>query len=112
MSNHDEKKTIEEWSKEFRARRNRIYTAIGEAVLPPPDTPKERELEYLCTGVAAQFMALQGSAYAFKMCKLISRDDYKKIEEALKLTTEGFHTAVATAAHANQPADSEPRVLH
>ena len=107
MSNYDEKRI-----KEFRALRARIYAAIGEVVLPSPDTPKERELEYLCAGVAAQFLALQGSAYAFKMCKLISEDDYKKIDEVLKLITEEFRAAVITAALANQPADSELPVLH
>ena len=112
MSNHDEKKTIDERSKEFLAQRDRIYLAIGEVVLPSPNTPKERELEYLYAGVAAQFLALQGSAYAFKMCDLISEDDYKKIDEALKLVTDGFRAAVRAAERANQPADSEPPVLH
>ncbi|KKL87491.1 hypothetical protein LCGC14_1934220, partial [marine sediment metagenome] len=110
------KKTIEERSKEFRALHNRIYTAIGEVVIPPADTPEELHLEYLCCGVAAQFLALKGSAYAFKMCKLISEDAYKIIDEALELTEAAFRKSVqeeyARVQEPDQSADSESPTVH
>ena len=97
----------------FTERRNRLYTAIGEVVLPDPDTPKELELAYLCCGVAAQFLALKGSAYAFKMTGLISKEAHKTIDQSLSLIEAAYRKAVSAAAEARQPADdSESPTVH
>ena len=116
MSNQDEKKTPTETDAElesFTERRARLYTAIGEVVRPGPDTPKDKEIEYLCTGVSAQFLALRGSAYAFKMTGLISDDAYKIIDEALERTEEAYRVAVCKELEARQPADdSESPTVH
>ena len=122
MSNQDEKKGAANDEQHgqpldsFTERRNRLYTAIGEVVLPGPDTPKELGLEYLCCGVAAQFLALKGSAYAFKMCKLISEDDGDTVARALELAEDTFRSAVM-AAHIqaqepDQSADSKSPTVY
>ncbi len=118
MSNQDEKKTPAETDARldsFTERRNRIYAAIGEVVIPGPDTTKENELEYLCCGVSAQFLALEGSAYAFKMCKLISEDAYEAVKEALAKANTMYREAVQEASalrEADQITDPEPPSVH
>ena len=118
MSNQDEKKTPTETDSgldSFTERRNRMYTAIGEVVLPGPGAPKEKGLEYLCCGVSAQFLALEGSAYAFKMCKLISEDAYEAVKEALAKVNTMYREAVQEASarrEADQLTDPESPSVH
>ncbi len=116
MSNQDEKKTPTETDAElesFTERRNRLYTAIGAVVLPGPDTPEGEELEYLCAGVSAQFLALRGSAYAFKMTGLISDEAAEIIDQSLSLIEVAFRKAVSAGSEGRQPADdSESPTVH
>ncbi len=99
----------------FTERRNQIYTAIGEVVIPPSDTPEELQLEYLFCGVSAQFLALEGSAFAFKMCKLISEDAYEAVKEALAKANTMYRDAVQEASalrEADQLTDPESPSVH
>ncbi len=117
MTNHDEKKVApdDENYDSFVERRNKIYTAIGGVVIPPIDTPEELQLGYLCCGVAAQFLALEGSAHAFKMCELISEDAYEAVKEALAKANTMYREAVLEAAarrEADQLTDPESPSVH